>query len=49
MKSHIRAGQFKLRGKKFALLTCKCCSVEDFRDKYRNKLAKQEALTLIHN
>ncbi len=42
MKSNLRAGQFKLRGKPFKLLRCRCCEVIDFRGRYRWKLAARE-------
>jgi len=45
MKSlHIRnvAGQVNLKGKKYKLLSCKCCVIQNFRDKERNKEAKKE-------
>lgn len=42
MKSRWDAGQFKLRGKKTRMLTCKCCTIEDFRDDYMDKQAEKE-------
>ena len=42
--SHIRnyAGNTNLKGKKYKLLSCKCCVIQDFRDKERTKEAKKE-------
>ena len=37
MKSHWKAGQFKLKGKKCKLLNCGCCVIEDFREKVKKK------------
>ena len=42
MKSHPRAGNANLKGKKYKLLSCKCCVIQDFRDRNRNKQAKKE-------
>lgn len=42
MKSHPRAGNANLKGKKYKLLSCKCCVIQDFRDRDRNKQAKKE-------
>ena len=42
MKSHPYAGRFNLKGKKYKLLSCKCCVIQDFRDRDRNKQAKKE-------
>jgi hypothetical protein len=42
MKSHTHAGNFNLKGKKYKLLSCKCCVVQDFRSKERTKEAKKE-------
>ena len=45
MKSlHLRniAGNTNLKGKKYKLLGCKCCAVQDFRDRERTKEAKKE-------
>lgn len=37
MKSNRHAGQFKLRGKKSAMLTCGCCTIENWKDDCRKK------------
>lgn len=42
MKSNKHAGQFKLRGKKSALLSCKCCTVENWKEDCRKKEAEKE-------
>ena len=42
MKSHKRAGQFKLRGKKEKLLSCRCCEVRDLRDELAKKNEKKD-------
>lgn len=42
MKSNKHAGQFKLNGKKTALLTCRCCTVENWKEECRIKEAEQE-------
>ena len=45
MKSlHIRnvAGQFNLKGRKYKLLGCKCCVLQNFKDRERAKEAKKE-------
>jgi len=42
MKSHPRVGNANLKGKKYKLLSCKCCVIQDFRDRDRNKQAKKE-------
>lgn len=42
MKSHPHAGSFNLKGKKYKLLSCKCCVAQDFRDRERTKEAKKE-------
>ena len=42
MKSHPRAGNANLKGKKYKLLSCKCCVIQDFRNRDRNKQAKKE-------
>lgn len=45
MKSlHLRniAGNVNLKGKKYKLLSCKCCMVQDFRDREQTKQAKKE-------
>jgi|694.fasta_scaffold00075_105 hypothetical protein len=36
------AGQTNLKGKKYKLLSCKCCVVRDLRDKERTKEAKKD-------
>ena len=41
-KSNRHAGQFDLRGKKSLRLRCKCCVVEDFRDKFLKKEHSKE-------
>ena len=40
-KSNKHAGQFDLRGKKTLRLRCKCCTVEDFRDKLETARIKK--------
>ncbi len=42
MKSQAIAGNFKLRGKKHAMLTCGCCDVVNFTDSERIKAANDE-------
>ena len=42
MKTYINAGSIKLRGKKFKLLSCKCCSCQDLRDEVREKEKNKE-------
>lgn len=37
MRSHWAAGNAKLRGKKYKLLQCQCCTVQDFREKETHK------------
>jgi hypothetical protein len=37
VKSLRNAGDFNLRGKKTHLASCKCCTVEDFRDRELEK------------
>lgn len=37
MKSHTRAGQVKLRGKKGKLLSCRCCAVTDLRVRHAKR------------
>lgn len=44
-KSNLHAGNFNLRGKKYKLLRCGCCSVENFKD----KLKKKETFKEIRN
>lgn len=42
MKSHPNAGQYKLKGKKEAQLSCKCCTVQDKREEeLRKEITKQ--------
>ena len=48
MKSHRVAGWYNLKGKKYRLLSCRCCSVQDFRDKYREKESKKEIREAMH-
>ncbi len=36
------AGQVNLKGKKYKLLSCKCCVIQDLRGKERIKEAKKE-------
>lgn len=38
-KSNRNAGQFDLKGKKTLRLRCKCCTVDDMRDKLNSKEA----------
>lgn len=42
MKSNKHAGQFKLRGKKLIVLTCKCCTVENWKEECRKREAEKE-------
>jgi hypothetical protein len=42
MKSNKRAGQFKLRGKKLIVLTCRCCTVENWKEECRKREAEKE-------
>lgn len=37
MKSHPKAGQVHLRGKKNRLLSCRCCEVNDYRERERKR------------
>ena len=41
-KSNRHAGQFDLRGKKTLRLRCKCCEVQDFRDKLETARVRKE-------
>ena len=41
-KSNLHAGEFDLRGKKTLRLRCKCCEIQDFRDKIIAKRVKKE-------
>ena len=41
-KSNLHAGQFDLRGKKTLRLRCKCCEVQDFREKLESARVKKE-------
>lgn len=43
MRSHLKAGQFNLRGKRSKLLRCKCCEVVDLKTPYLKRLAIREA------
>ena len=40
-KSNRHAGEFDLRGKKTLRLRCKCCEVQDFREKLTTKEVKK--------
>ena len=40
-KSNLHAGEFDLRGKKTLRLRCKCCEVQDFREKLNLKEVKK--------
>lgn len=42
MKSNKHAGQFKLRGKKAILLSCRCCTVENWKEDCRKREAEKE-------
>jgi hypothetical protein len=42
MKSNKHAGQFKLRGKKAIVLTCRCCTVENWKEDCRKREAEKE-------
>ena len=48
-KSNKHAGQFDLRGKKTLRLRCKCCTVEDFRDKLKKKEVIKEMKEVHHD
>jgi hypothetical protein len=36
------AGQIDLKGKKYKLLSCKCCVLQNFKVRERNREAKKE-------
>lgn len=36
------AGQIDLKGKKYKLLSCKCCVLQNLKDKEHSKEAKKE-------
>jgi hypothetical protein len=40
--NHAKAGNANLKGKKFKLLSCKCCAVRDLRSKEQAKQVKKE-------
>ncbi len=40
------AGNVKLRGKKFLMLRCKCCWVQDFRQREIDRQTKRELVAL---
>lgn len=40
MKSHLHAGQYNLKGKKYKTLSCNCCEVVDLRSKEKFDLKK---------
>lgn len=42
MKSNKHAGQFKLNGKKSMGLTCRCCTIENWKEEYMVKQAEKE-------
>lgn len=42
MKSHPNAGQFKLKGRKEKLLSCKCCVVLNLREQEYDKESSKE-------
>lgn len=42
MKSHWKAGDFNLKGRKEMRLGCNCCIVRDLRSKYWNREAEKE-------
>ena len=42
LSSHAKAGQHNLKGKKRKLLSCKCCVLQDLRDKEETKVVKRE-------
>ncbi len=51
MKSlHLRniAGNINLKGKKYKLLSCKCCVVQDFRYREKVKQAKKEIRDVVY-
>jgi len=41
VKSHPNAGQFKLKGRKEKMLSCRCCWVLDLREQEQNKEIKE--------
>ena len=38
----LKAGNVNLKGKKYKLLRCRCCVVQDFREEYFKKVSKKE-------
>jgi hypothetical protein len=40
--THCKAGNVNLKGKKYKLLSCKCCVIQNLRGKERTKEAKKE-------
>ena len=40
--NHAKAGNANLKGKKFKLLSCKCCAVRDLRGKEQHKEMKKD-------
>lgn len=46
-KSNRYAGQFDLKGKKYLLLRCRCCAVENFKYKIESKRIKKELNTSL--
>jgi uncharacterized protein YlbG (UPF0298 family) len=48
-KSNLHAGNFNLRGKKYKLLYCRCCTVQDFRDKLKKKEVIKEMKEVHHD
>jgi hypothetical protein len=49
MKSHLRAGEFNLKGKKEMLLRCRCCTVQDFRNHEVEKQTIKEIRDYDHD
>lgn len=44
MKTRWDAGQFKLRGKKHMHLSCKCCTVSNYKNECFDRERKEEIL-----
>jgi hypothetical protein len=48
-KSNRNAGQFDLRGKKTLRLRCKCCEIQDFRDRIETIRTRREIREIKEN
>lgn len=44
MKTRWDAGQYKLKGKKHLHLSCRCCTISDYRQECLDKETKEEIL-----